>query len=36
MNTMYNPMDIRYGNPFDGERFMERFDDVPGRRGFRI
>jgi len=35
---MYNPMDIRYGNPFDGERFMERFDDVPGRmprRGHR-
>jgi len=35
---MYDPMDIREGNHFDEERFMERFDDAPERmprRGHR-
>lgn len=38
MNTMYNPMDTRYGNHGDEERFMSRFDGVPERmspRGHR-
>lgn len=26
---MYNPMDTRYGNHSDEERFMARFDDMP-------